>query len=113
MFDQDVSEVRVVELLVKFYVKVIRGGQFIFLLYIWFYYNFDVGDYVELIIRIKVDGEVFRGMFIVRFVDKGNIIIFKGFRSEMKIDQNLIIEVIVVRVYWLKDLLGDKVKFIC
>ncbi|BAD84591.1 predicted transcription regulator, SpoVT/AbrB family [Thermococcus kodakarensis KOD1] len=112
MPDQDASEARVVEPLAKFHAKVTRGGQFTFPLYTRLYHNLDVGDYVELIIRTKVDGEVLRGMFIARLVDKGNITIPKGLRSEMKIDQNSIIEVIVVRAYRLKDLLGDKAKFI-
>lgn len=106
------SETRVVEPLAKFHAKVTRGGQFTFPLWTRVYHELDVGDYVELIIRVKHGRDVLRGLFVARLVDKGNITIPKGLRDEMGIKKDTVVEVLVVRAYRLKDLLGDHSKLI-
>jgi len=106
------SETRVIEPLAKFHAKVTRGGQFTFPLWTRVYHELDVGDYVELIIRVKHGGDVLRGLFVARLVDKGNITIPKGLRDEMGIKKDTVVEVLVVRAYRLKDLLGDRSELI-
>jgi len=106
------SETKVVEPLAKFHAKVTRGGQFTFPLWTRVYHELDVGDYVELVIRVKGGGDVLRGLFVARLVDKGNITIPKGLRDEMGIKKDTVVEVLVVRAYRLKDLLGDRSELI-
>ena len=100
------------EPLAKFHAKVTRGGQFTFPLWTRVYHELDVGDYVELVIRVKRGEDILRGLFVARLVDKGNITIPKGLRDEMGIKKDTVIEVLVVRAYRLKDLLGDRSEII-
>ena len=96
------------EPLAKFHAKVTRGGQFTFPLWTRIYHDLDVGDYVELIIRVKKGTEIKRGMFIARLVDKGNITIPKGLRKEMGIERDTITEILVIKAYRIKELFGDR-----
>ncbi len=100
------------EPLAKFHAKVTRGGQFTFPLWTRLYHNLDVGDYVELIIRVKQGDGVSRGMFVAKVVDKGNITIPKGLRDQMGIKKDSIVEVLVIKAYRLKDLFGDRSELI-
>ena len=96
------------EPLAKFHAKITRGGQFTFPYYTREYYDLSIGDFVEFIVRAKdVD---LRGLFIARLGDKGAITIPKEIRQELSIKQGDIVELIVVKVYRLKDILGDRIK---
>jgi len=100
------------EPLAKFHAKVTRGGQFTFPLWTRVYYELDIGDYVELIVRVKHGQDVKRGMFVAKLVDKGNITIPKGLREEMGIKKDSVIEIIVIKAYRIKDLFGDRSELI-
>ena len=106
------QEPKIIEPLAKFHAKITRGGQFTFPLWTRVYHELDVGDYVELVIRVKHGKDILRGLFVARLVDKGNITIPKGLRDEMGIKKDTIVEVLVVRAYRLKDLLGDRSELI-
>jgi len=95
------------EPLAKFHAKVTRGGQFTFPLWTRVYHELDIGDYVELIVRVKHGQDIKRGMFVAKLVDKGNITIPKGLRDEMGIEKDSVIEILVIKAYRIKDLFGD------
>lgn len=50
MLDQDISKVRVVELLVKFYVRLDRDGRVIILCYVRIVFYINKDDYIKVII---------------------------------------------------------------
>ena len=106
------NEPKIIEPLAKFHAKITRGGQFTFPLYTRVYHNLNVGDYVELIIRTKKGGDILRGMFIARVVDKGNITIPKGLRDAMGLKKDSVVEVIVVKAYHLNEILGDRAEIV-
>ena len=98
----------IAEPLAKFHAKVTRGGQFTFPYYTREYYGLSMGDFVEFIVRAKDTN--LRGFFIARLGDKGAITIPKEVRQGLNIKQGDVVELIVVKVYRLKDILGDRIK---
>ncbi|MBC7108985.1 MAG: AbrB/MazE/SpoVT family DNA-binding domain-containing protein [Methanomassiliicoccales archaeon] len=62
------EERQVTEPLAKFHVKVTRAGQFTFPYYTRVYYNLNIGDFVELIVRTR-DSEL-RGFLLLGLVTR-------------------------------------------
>jgi len=102
------TEEQVIEPLTKFHVKVTRAGQFTFPYYTRLYYNLNIGDFVELIIRTR-DSEL-RGFFIARLGDKARVTIQSELRTNLGIKQGDVVEVVLIKYYRLSDILGDKLK---
>jgi len=99
---------KIVEPLAKFHVKVTRAGQFTFPYYTRLYYNLNIGDFVELIVRTR-DNDL-RGFFIARLGDKAGITIPSELRTDLGIKQGDIVEIVLVKYYRLSDILGEKLK---
>jgi len=99
---------KIIEPLAKFHAKVTRAGQFTFPYYTRLYYNLNIGDFVELIVRIR-DSEL-RGFFIARLGDKAGVTIPSELRTNLGIKQGDVVEVILIKYYRLSDILGDKLK---
>nr|CCE70662.1 TPA: SpoVT/AbrB family transcriptional regulator [Pyrococcus abyssi GE5] len=104
------KEQQATEPLAKFHVKVTRGGQFTFPYYTRIYYNLNIGDFVELIVRTRKSK--LRGFFIARLGDKAGVTIPSEIRTNLRIKQGDIVEIVLIKYYRLQDILGDKVKIL-
>ncbi|WP_157895687.1 AbrB/MazE/SpoVT family DNA-binding domain-containing protein [Thermococcus chitonophagus] len=100
------------EPLAKYPTKVMVQGRITLLTPIREYYNIELGDFIEVIIRKKDNEKVHRGHFLARVYDKGYMTIPKGLRDEIGIKPGDFVEVLIVDIIKPEELLGDKAKFL-
>ena len=110
MSDQD--NAKIIEPLAKYPTKVMIQGRITLLSTIREYYNVDLGDFIELIVRKYTQDDVLRGHFLARVYDKGYMTIPKGLRDELGIQKGDFVEVLIIDIIKPEDLLGEKAKLL-
>ncbi|AJC70922.1 AbrB family transcriptional regulator [Thermococcus guaymasensis DSM 11113] len=100
------------EPLAKYPTKVMVQGRITLLSTIREYYNIDLGDFIELIVRKYCPDDVLRGHFLARVYDKGYMTIPKGLRDELGIQKGDFVEVLIIDIIKPGDLLGEKAKLL-
>jgi len=105
-------EAQIVEPIAKYPTKVMIQGRITLLSTIREYYNIDLGDFVELVVRKYLQNDVLRGHFLARVYDKGYMTIPKGLRDELGIQKGDFVEVLIIDIIKPEDLLGEKAKLL-
>ena len=107
---QEKEQERIVEPLAKYPTKVMIQGRITLISTIRKYYNIELGDFIELIIRKKTKDEIIRGHFIARVYDKGYLTIPKGLREKMNIKNGDFVELLIIDIFKSSELFGEKAK---